>query len=97
MVWKIIFVLIVVNSNKLAMFTTTKQNNYIMKTTIKITNPELFYGKDVQVHTESLSSLYEGECDGCILVYFDDQQMMSEGTHSYKDFERDYGFQLVQA
>jgi hypothetical protein len=67
-----------------------------MKTTIKITNKELFYGRNVEVNTLSLSSLYDGQCSGSITIYFNDEEEQHDGEFSATDFENEFGFVLTQ-
>jgi uncharacterized Zn-finger protein len=66
-----------------------------MKSTIKITNPELFYASNVEVDTAMLSCVSEGECSGHIAIYFNDEELQCDGQHGANDFEDEFGFVII--
>ena len=61
-----------------------------MKTTIKVTNEELFNSKVVDVDTTDLIGL-----NGALAIETTEGVKEITGEHGEKDYEREFGFVLV--
>ena len=61
-----------------------------MKTTIKVTNEEIFNSKVVDVDTTDLVGL-----NGTIAIETTEGAKEITGEHGEKDYEREFGFVLV--